>query len=50
MVDSSDRERMASARQELTRMCGDEELRGVPLIVIANKQDITGMAVGLLFG
>ncbi|XP_064600889.1 uncharacterized protein LOC135467058 [Liolophura sinensis] len=41
VVDSSDRERMASARKELTGMCGEEELRGIPLIVIANKQDIT---------
>lgn len=42
VVDSSDKERLPEAREELRRMCKNEELKGVPLMVIANKQDING--------
>ncbi|XP_064600986.1 uncharacterized protein LOC135467152 [Liolophura sinensis] len=42
VVDSSDKERMPAARQELKRMCNSEELKGIPLLVIANKQDVKG--------
>jgi small GTP-binding protein len=46
MVDSSDRERIDEARQELTKLLTEEELRGIPLLVLANKQDLsTAMSV-----
>lgn len=42
VVDSSDKERLPAARVELMRMCKAEELKGIPLIVMANKQDVEG--------
>ncbi|XP_064597580.1 uncharacterized protein LOC135464031 [Liolophura sinensis] len=42
VVDSSDKERMTEARDELQKICKAEELKGVPMIVIANKQDVKG--------
>ncbi|XP_064600888.1 LOW QUALITY PROTEIN: ADP-ribosylation factor 1-like [Liolophura sinensis] len=42
VVDSSDKERLPVARVELMRMCKAEELKGIPLIVMANKQDVEG--------
>jgi len=40
VVDSNDRERVAEAREELTRMLAEEELRDAKLLVFANKQDL----------
>ena len=37
VVDSSDRERLKFSREELEIMLGEEELRGVPVLVLANK-------------
>ena len=38
MVDSNDRERVTEAREELTRMLQEDELRDAVLLVFANKQ------------
>ena len=47
VVDSNDRDRIDdssgcddSAKEELHRMLAEDELRGVPLLVFANKQDL----------
>ncbi|XP_039985962.1 ADP-ribosylation factor-like protein 14 [Xiphias gladius] len=42
VVDSWDHERMDEARKELHRVLRYESLRGVPLVVLANKQDLPG--------
>mmetsp|Transcript_102404 Transcript_102404/g.294805 ORF Transcript_102404/g.294805 Transcript_102404/m.294805 type:complete len:183 (+) Transcript_102404:80-628(+) len=42
VVDSSDRERMDDAREELFKMLAEEEMREVALLVLANKQDLPG--------
>lgn len=44
MVDSNDRERVAEAREELTRMLQEDELRDARLLVFANKQ-VTGTSL-----
>jgi GTPase SAR1 family protein len=38
VVDSNDRERCCEAREELTRMLNEDELRDAVLLVFANKQ------------
>lgn len=38
MVDSNDRERITEAREELTRMLNEDELRDAALLVFCNKQ------------
>ena len=38
VVDSNDRERVGEAREELTRMLAEDELRDAVLLVFANKQ------------
>ncbi|XP_016092582.1 ADP-ribosylation factor 1-like [Cyprinus carpio] len=40
VVDSNDRERVNEAREELTRMLAEDELRDAVLLVFANKQDL----------
>ncbi|WAR18628.1 ARF-like protein [Mya arenaria] len=40
VVDSSDRSRMAEAREELFGILESDEMRGVPVVVLANKQDL----------
>lgn len=40
VVDSSDRERVENAREELTRVMKEEELSETVLLVLANKQDL----------
>ena len=45
VVDSSDRDRLALAREELHRVLSDELLDGVPLLVYANKMDLGLMDV-----
>ena len=42
MVDSADRERIQEAREELHRLISSQELRGAPVVVVANKQDLPG--------
>jgi len=40
VVDSSDRERIAEAKDELHKMMNEDELRDAVLLVFANKQDL----------
>ncbi|KAG2495518.1 hypothetical protein HYH03_006461 [Edaphochlamys debaryana] len=40
IVDSNDRDRMPEAAEELDFFLREEELRGVPVLVLANKQDL----------
>ena len=40
MVDSSDRERIELARNELYSLLDFEDMKKIPVIIIANKQDI----------
>lgn len=42
VVDSRDRARIDEARTELHRILSDREMRGCPLLVFANKQDLAG--------
>ena len=42
MIDASDHARLETSRTELLTMLAEDELRGVPLLVFANKQDIPG--------
>lgn len=39
VVDSCDRDRMEAAGEEIAKMFREDELQGLPLLVIANKQD-----------
>lgn len=45
VVDSSDKERVELAKEELHKMLGEEELREASLLVFANKQDLGVMSV-----
>jgi len=40
VVDSNDRDRVEDAREELTKMLSEDELRDAVLLVLANKQDL----------
>ncbi|XP_048758887.1 ADP-ribosylation factor-like isoform X2 [Ostrea edulis] len=40
VVDSNDRERITESREELFGILQNDEMRGVPVVVIANKQDL----------
>ncbi|KAJ9053997.1 hypothetical protein DSO57_1009449 [Entomophthora muscae] len=40
VVDTNDRDRVNEAREELTRMLNEEELKDALLLVFANKQDL----------
>nr|XP_004542692.1 ADP-ribosylation factor-like protein 14 [Maylandia zebra] len=42
VVDSADQERLNEAQRELERTLRNDELRGRPLILLANKQDVGG--------
>ncbi|XP_068604843.1 ADP-ribosylation factor-like protein 14 [Brachionichthys hirsutus] len=42
VVDSSEKERLEEARKELENTLRSEQLRGLPLIILANKQDVDG--------
>ena len=42
MIDSSDHARLKTSKAELLTMLSEQELKGVPLLVFANKQDIAG--------
>ena len=42
VVDSSDPGRMPEARAALRRLLSEEQLNGVPLMVLANKKDLDG--------
>lgn len=40
MVDSADPERIGDSKEELRLMLEEEELKGVTLLVLANKQEL----------
>ena len=40
VVDSSDRDRVEDAREELMKVIGEDEMRDAALLVLANKQDL----------
>ena len=40
VVDSNDRDRVEDAREELTKMLNEDEMRDACLLVFANKQDL----------
>lgn len=40
VVDSSDQQRIDESKQAFDQMIGNESLRGVPLLLLANKQDL----------
>lgn len=40
MVDSSDRRRLEETASELSELLSEDKLRGVPVLVYANKQDL----------
>lgn len=40
IIDSNDRERMVEAREELAGILQNDEMRNVPIVVVANKQDL----------
>jgi len=40
VVDSHDRERMNELRGEIEHLATWDELRGVPVLIFANKQDL----------
>lgn len=42
VVDSSDTQRLDEARRELENTLRSEQLRGRPLVILANKQDVNG--------
>ena len=42
MVDSSDRTRLDEAREELHGILTSDEMRNVPVTIMANKQDLLG--------
>ncbi|XP_075134790.1 uncharacterized protein LOC142209664 [Leptodactylus fuscus] len=42
VVDSADPERFEEAREELNAILEHDEMRGVPFVVMANKQDLPG--------
>ncbi|XP_051916279.1 ADP-ribosylation factor 4-like [Hippocampus zosterae] len=49
VVDSNDRERVAEAADELSKMLGEQDLKDAVLLVFANKQDLpNALAIGEL--
>ncbi|XP_071164208.1 uncharacterized protein [Mytilus edulis] len=40
IVDSNDKERLSEAKDELDGILNSDEMRGVPVVVLANKQDL----------
>ncbi|XP_071499269.1 ADP-ribosylation factor 1 [Diadema antillarum] len=40
VIDSNDKERLGEARDELTRMLNEDDLKDAKLLVFANKQDL----------
>ena len=44
VVDSKDEERFEQVKEELQSIMKEDELKGIPLLVLANKQDLVGAA------
>ena len=45
VLDSTNTERLIDAKEELESLLDYEDMRGVPVLVIANKQDMQGMGI-----
>ena len=45
VIDSSDKERIAEAKQELYNLMEEEKLKDIKILISANKQDMPGMTV-----
>lgn len=45
VVDSSDQERMGEACDELNKLLLDPQIRQIPVVIIANKQDVPSMSL-----
>ena len=45
MVDSTDRDGMDNAAEELHQLLNEEELKNTVLLVLANKKDQMGMSL-----
>lgn len=43
VIDSSDEDRLEIAKETLEGILSDEELRGVPLLILANKSDVSSL-------
>lgn len=41
IIDSSDKERLEESKSAFEKMISSEQLEGIPLLIVANKQDIT---------
>ena len=48
VVDSNDRERVADAREEMTRILKEDQLRDVAVLILANKQDLVSCDVNVV--
>merc|ERR1712048_1062811 len=46
VVDSNDRERIEDAREELTNILSEDEMRDAAVLVYANKQDLPNSLTG----
>ena len=44
MIDSADRSRFQKSAEELGKVLEKDILKGVPLLILANKQDLTDVA------
>jgi len=42
VIDSSDKDRLEIAKQELFLVLQEEELKNIPVLILANKQDVEG--------
>lgn len=42
VIDSSDKDRLEISKQELFLVLQEEELKAVPVVILANKQDVEG--------
>ena len=49
IVDSNDKERLSEAKDELDGILNSDEMRGVPVVVLANKQDLPRKLISLTF-
>lgn len=42
VIDSSDKERMSIVKEEMFLLLQEDDLKNVPLLIMANKQDVEG--------
>ena len=48
VVDSSDRTRLDESREELWAIMDDDAMRDVPVVIVANKQDLPGEIISIV--